>query len=249
MTAPASLVYISISDSRLVTISGGLPDAVKEFCLPLTSSAAYWENRIPTALPWCIQASNITKVSVLYFHSSWFSELPCSLTDLTIEVLKVPTAPLPDIFAALPSGLEIFSVTVHQKTHDLLGPMDEKEHPLYPSTCFSHMRSLKSLRVTPAVGCFQSAILRSLSPTLRNLWIDILSLEEADLPFIPPLLTSFSFHTAFRAPLVDDIVDYWPVRAVQALPSTQAHLREKVKSRVERWLGRTHAPSPTTANT
>lgn len=124
---------------------------------------------------------------------SWKWPLPPTLTELQVRSLQDFPRFIEELeedpFSILPSGLK----KLHFMKSDCIVLSD------------AAFRSLPHLRSLSVSATFKSSILRNLPRFMNDLYLRLSSLEEEDLPFLPPLLTSGYLNTF----LPSSFADYW----------------------------------------
>lgn len=154
--------------------------------------------------------ANLTSLTLNSWSTRWFSLLSRNLTflDMTcsyhFKAELLPQLSDLDLFADLPPALN----------HLQLSMPPSPTHFTLSSKSFSCLPHLKVLYVHHVN--FPSAVLRSLSRALEDMDIRLSStmMDNADIPFIPPKLFNFKFHSVWNAS-GDYLAQYWPIRCRQ----------------------------------
>lgn len=174
---PSTLIFVRFSTGFNLKCLNLLPPSVSKLELCLGSEHIQTGDWLfPNALQHLI---------IDVYRQEYFPYIPRTVKKLKFRYLKIPTAPAEgkDIFQSLPSGLTSLAVT---------SPFNNSEPQLVSSSSFSSLPHLTKLEVLGFVSS-SSDILRGLPRSMKKLEIHLTSLEEKDLPFIPPSLQRLNF--------------------------------------------------------
>lgn len=157
--------------------------------------------------------STLTHLELDNMHSTLIDVVPRSVTSLLLSNMR--SLDVPSLISGMPAGLKY--LTLQQRGDHAQAVAD-----------FSHLAHLHTLSLS-SFGKFSSSILRTLSPKLTVLYVNLNVLDVADIPFIPPLLTSLNLGQAAILPDEMQLLgDHWPLSA----PSSFAYIRDKVGRRL-----------------
>lgn len=209
---PKTLRYLRIGDPGVPlktdrqTIETTLPDTLLTLELPTVHLESLRNGA-------CIKyPSHLTQLDVFTMPRNAFKILPRSLTSLTIFWLNTELeAPCNDLYEDLPPALRMLKITALMNDANI--PYGEK--------CFSKLRCLERLECG---GSYPSGVVRSLAPSLWDLCLNLDSLTQEDLPFLPKKLLIIKLGTSIQWSELRDAVNYWPPNALDCMPEALQNL-------------------------
>lgn len=162
------------------------------------------------ALPTCLTSLDLTNWAFL-----WFSEIPRSVTSLSIYRLHFPFSaePIEDLFGSLPTGLKSLKIWHTSPFDD--GFLDLVLQP----TALACFPQLETLRLSKGFSVLPN-IARHLPRSLTELHITLSSLlqDGAELAHLPPHLKTCDFGNDDFIWTWSHVTKYWPITATSSIP-------------------------------
>lgn len=161
----------------------------------------------------------------------WFSKLPRTLLDLSVELLDgfsmVTVEPTVDYFADLPTGLK--RLMLGRSVHNASG--------LLPGCSLAKLHDLEYLNLH-GYAHFDSSVLRTIyggMKKLRELKMAMKEVRDEDTPYLPPWLRKCVFRDL--ATVSKELIANWPESAtIWVQPEVNEALGERIKFFKERAL-------------
>lgn len=167
---------------------------------------------------------NLKSLLVGAWRCDWLDRLPRTLevfeTDVLTDLLESELAANGLLFSGLPSSLKTLEVQSVQ--------YDYPPEYVLPPQRFDSVPSLQSLVLAIMV---ESAFVRSLPRTLTELEFMPTELDEIDLPYLPPRLSSLFTH--FDADKLPALVPFVPLASLVCFHEADEDLQEIARERVQ----------------
>ena len=146
--------------------------------------------------------AHLTVLNVQTLQAKWLAGLPRKLAHLNIQSLyRLSVTNDASLFEDLPPTLETIGIAQLNEGREVIS---------FSASSFSSLPKLTFLYINGNV-CYPSAVLRGLSRRLTGLTLPLESLEEVDLPFIPPLLSSVNFGPKVVLKSSPVVALHWPL--------------------------------------